>query len=618
MMIWLQCTLLWAQEGFWSLNNIPSNPEWEATRSQLTNRSSTLLSSIVQLPNCTGAIISKSGLVITNAHCIQSYIPEIDTTFHAYEHKEEQPIPNFFVYSSVSVMDVHEQVYKGISKNAIPDYIVYRTERNKRVLLKACREKSSSYRCQIHFDTTTLRYQLVQEERYEDIRIVHLSASQNSDIALVRVYKDGKPIITPQHLKAQSKEPKSLSSIAILGYPNRSHRYPIPIEWTFIQEFIEKTLLYTEKSKTIINASTSPNLHPLRKIILEMERNAKTFLKQYKETSPYEREENQFKNFITWTQEDPSRKKWADAAQEYRRLLTKQHKREQQLLELKWFSLSSDLLFSARRRYGWRESRKIHEKDRISGYRDQDKEALLLHIKNLNQKWNQETEAQLLEQMLRVSSLPSVQKFLKNYPNIEAAISDLYNNTEELLSIQKSLLHLNNRQSLPTNPWFTLGNALEQLHFDILLAQSKYENLQEKAHSVYVEGLQQWLNKRLYADANNSLRISFGTILSNTNLFPRTSYFAKEAALLYSYHRLLPFFTSNVDATHGNSGSVTINTQGEWVGILFGGNVARHTSPYFYANNTENHHISASNILWYFSSHPHWNNIVREVILTNE
>ncbi|MAA80227.1 MAG: hypothetical protein CL916_13315 [Deltaproteobacteria bacterium] len=616
MNLWLYCTFLFAQEGFWKPDALPSKPEWSKIRPRLTNQASTLLSSVVRLPNCTGAKISKSGLVITNAHCIHSYVQAYDTTFHAQEEYEETPLQNFYVYSTTSVSDVHQKVYKGISKNALQDYIEYRTERNKRVLLKSCHAGSMRYQCHIHFDTTTQRYQLVQEERYDDIRLVHLSSTSHSDIALIRIYKNGKPIPTPQHLKANIEEPKSHSDIAILGYPIHSHRHPLPIEWELLKEFMNTTLSYTARVKKTINASDTSKIVPLRKIIIEMEQNASIFLKQYQETSPYEILRSNHTAFINWTKQDPNRKKWRHATQEYIRILKKQHEIQLQLLELKYFSLSSDLLFSARRRYGWRESRKIPNTDRIAGYRDQDKEAFLLHIQNLSTKWNQKTETILLKQMLHASYLPAVQDFLKTYPTLEDAIFDLYTHTQPLLSTKDSLLHLNIRHPLPSNPWFSLGNKLEQLYFDLQESKIVHDTLQKKLHKAYMEGIQEWSVDSVYPDANGSLRISFGTLLSNANIFPRTSYFAKEAALLYSYHRWLPFFTSDVDATHGNSGSVTINKEGEWIGILFGGNVARHTSPYLYARNTENHHISTSNILWYFSSHPHWSNITNE--LTHE
>ena len=489
MIVWLYCTLLWAQEGFWKSDDIPPKLEWSIILPKLTNHASILLSSVVQLPNCTGAIISKSGLIITNAHCIQSYVQKIDTTFHAQKKTEERPIPNFFVHSTVAVSDVHKQIYRGISKNALPDYTKYRTERNKRVLLRSCHAESSRYKCHIHFDTTTQRYQLVQKEKYDDVRLVHQSSSKTSDIALIRIYKHGKPLVTPQHLKAKKEEPKSLSSIAIIGYPIHSHRYPLPIEWDLIQDFTKQTLLYTKRSKKIINASKAPNIHPLRDIIIEIEQNATVFRNQYQETSPKTLRNKAYSEFIGWIQKEPNGKKWIDAIQEYEHILKKKHDIELKLLELKWLSLSSELLFSARRRYGWRENRKIPDEQRIKGYRDQDKESLLLHIRHLSKKWHEDTESQLLAQMLNTSSLPAIKTFVKRYPSVDDAIFDLYKHTEPLLSIKEGLLHLNTRHPLPSNPWFSLGSALEQLYFDLLLSKKEYEKLQKKAHAVYMRGM---------------------------------------------------------------------------------------------------------------------------------
>jgi hypothetical protein len=220
--------------------------------------------------------------------------------------------------------------------------------------------------------------------------------------------------------------------------------------------------------------------------------------------------------------------------------------------------------------------------------------------------------------MLSQSSLLPVAQFLQSFSDISDAITHLYKNTEPLLSMRDSLLHINPRHPLPSNPWLSLGRDLEQLFFDLTATQKEYDRLRSQHYNQYVQGIKYWKTDTFYPDADGSLRISFGTILSNENIFPSTSLLGKGSSLLYEYHRRIPFFVSNVDATHGSSGSVTINQKGEWIGLLFGGNDNRHTSDFFFAKNTGHHHISTSNILWYFSSNPNWKNIISEMMQNDE
>lgn len=616
MILWLYTLLSFGEEGFWTTDSLPPKEEWSSIRPELTNRSSTLIRSIVSLPNCTGAIISESGLVITNAHCIQHYVDRNEHTVHAQNQQEEQIISDLYIYVTRSVVDIQSEVFRRIPDTALPSYVEYRTQRNQRVILRACRKESTDIRCTIHFDTSTQRYQLIQEERINDVRLVHLPSKtdRHSDIALVRLYKENTPLHSVQFLLPSNIEPPKDAPIALLGYPSVSHRYPHPIEWAFAkEEFLPKTRVYTKNALAILKKSKSYVHKHRRDMIQEIDHNARTLLNLYQQEAPSSKLYDRSTDFLIWTQNDPKRLVWAQAYHTYEQTIHKQNDIRTQLLELQWLSLSSDLLFSARRRYGWRESRTIPDEHRLSGYQDKDKERLILHFQQLASQWDGETEKELLAQVFQSSSLPTIQDFVHDFLDVPNAIKHLYEHKQLLLSTQESLNHINPKEALPSNPWLSLGSSLEQLFFDLTSTYKALEAIRIQNHKIYVKGLKHWQKENFYPDADGSLRVSFGVVRSNGNLFPRTSIFGEGSSLLYTYHHWIPFFVSDVDATHGSSGSVTINQQGEWIGMLFGGEHNRHTSSLFYAKNTQHHHISTSNILWYFSSNPMWSNILSEL-----
>ena len=74
-------------------------------------------------------------------------------------------------------------------------------------------------------------------------------------------------------------------------------------------------------------------------------------------------------------------------------------------------------------------------------------------------------------------------------------------------------------------------------------------------------------------------------------------------------------FSSNLDITNGNSGSATLNANGEWIGMVFDGNEGSMSNRWIYHPQLSRAiHIDVRYILWYMETTPkaHW--IIQELL----
>ena len=73
-------------------------------------------------------------------------------------------------------------------------------------------------------------------------------------------------------------------------------------------------------------------------------------------------------------------------------------------------------------------------------------------------------------------------------------------------------------------------------------------------------------------------------------------------------------FLSNVDSTGGNSGSATLNSQGELVGLLFDGTFDTVASDYLFdRDKTRSIHVDSRNMLWVMTEVDKATNLLREL-----
>jgi hypothetical protein len=472
-------------------------------------------------------------------------------------------------------------------------------------------------------DPIQKRYQLTVLFQYSDIRLVHLPARKlsNIDIAFIRVYEQGTPLSTPQYLTANIKLPQKEEPIAVLGFPQQSHRYPHPKEWMhLLQNEYPYIAMGTENFLSILQPfllqrSPQSKAHLLYAMMQETKENTKILSDLFSTEAPDTLIKQREQSFLEWTTKKSERKPYAQAYYAYEVLIAQQQSFAKDAIRLRWYSLASDLIFSARRRYGWRYNRPFPDANRIIGYKNNDNESIILHLEQLSSHLDEALDHKLLLYLFQQHPLPPVSSFLQGFTVVDSALIFLEDHKTELLHVQKSILQLDIRTPVPDNPWIDLGASLEQISFEIRKRDARIKYSLRKKHRIFMEGMSIFLSDSFYPDADGSLRVSFGRIQQNwmSDIFSFEEQNHHISSFVPKYLNWFPYFISNVDATPGSSGSPTINIHGEWIGILFGGNNTRHTSAWFHAKHTENRHISTQSIFWYLSLNPIWNNLLDEL-----
>jgi len=160
----------------------------------------------------------------------------------------------------------------------------------------------------------------------------------------------------------------------------------------------------------------------------------------------------------------------------------------------------------------------------------------------------------------------------------------------------------------------------------------------------YVEGLRATAPRSLSPDANSTLRITYGTILPPPD--KKSAAFTKASEILAKDTGVEPFdapklelekikakqfgpyidaalgdlpvdFMSDLDITGGNSGSPTLNSKGEFVGLAFDGTIEGVSSDVvFNVERTRTIHVDARYMAWIMDAIDQADNILTEIGIT--
>jgi hypothetical protein len=208
---------------------------------------------------CTGQLISKDGLLITNHHCGLESVQSHSSTEHDYltngfwtkTREEELPNPGLFVKFLIRVEDVTEQVKKELSDTLNEAQLQAALPKIYSKITKAATD-STTYTADVKSMFKADEFYLFVYETFKDVRLVGAPPFQigdfggdtdnwmwprhTGDFSMFRVYcsKDGKPAeyskdnvpyhpkyFLPISLAGEKKDDYAM----ILGYPGATDRY---------------------------------------------------------------------------------------------------------------------------------------------------------------------------------------------------------------------------------------------------------------------------------------------------------------------------------------------------------------------------------------------------------
>ncbi|HWA04277.1 MAG TPA: S46 family peptidase [Rhizomicrobium sp.] len=239
-----------ADEGMWTFDNFPSdkvkakygvdiNLKWLDT----VRFASVRLSS-----GCSASIVTKDGLVLTNHHCVRDCAQNLSTDktdyvkdgFAAAKQEDEKLCPGMQAEVLGGIYDVTPRVTAAAQGKTGQDFVKARDAEIAAVEKEGCAGKESLYRCQVVTLYQGGQYKLYMFRKYSDVRLVFAPEQQMAffggdpdnfnfprydlDCSFVRLYENGKPVSTPDHLKWRVDPPKEGEPVFVSGNPGTTQR----------------------------------------------------------------------------------------------------------------------------------------------------------------------------------------------------------------------------------------------------------------------------------------------------------------------------------------------------------------------------------------------------------
>ena len=238
-----------ADEGMWTFNNVPraeikKKYGFEVTDEWLKN---VRLASVRFNNGGSGSFVSPNGLVLTNYHIVEDIVAEVSTPqkdyakegFVAKTRAEEIKAPSLELNVLTSIEDVSSRINSAVKAGA-SDADAFAARRAEIAAIEAESLKATGMRS----DVVTLyqggQYNLYRYKKYTDVRLVFVPEFQaaffggdpdnfnfprfNIDMALVRVYENDQPVKPEHYLKWSTTGAKEGSLVFVTGHPGSTSR----------------------------------------------------------------------------------------------------------------------------------------------------------------------------------------------------------------------------------------------------------------------------------------------------------------------------------------------------------------------------------------------------------
>jgi V8-like Glu-specific endopeptidase len=242
-----------ADEGMWTFDNFPHAEVAKRYGINVTDAYlDKLRQSTVRLETgCTASFVSPEGLVLTNHHCVSTCLadnssPQRDLVangFSAATREQELRCQGAQASVLADTEDVTARVTNAIAGVAAADVAA---ARNKALTTleaecEAAAKKSGAPRaCEVVTLYQGGQYWLYKYKRYDDVRLAfapeHAVAAFGGDpdnfqfprwcldMALLRVYENGAPAVTPTHLTFEWGGAKQGEAVFVAGHPGTTQR----------------------------------------------------------------------------------------------------------------------------------------------------------------------------------------------------------------------------------------------------------------------------------------------------------------------------------------------------------------------------------------------------------
>lgn len=630
----------------------------------LTDLTGFPMGAIVSLGGCTASFVSDQGLVATNHHCVYGSVQYNSTAdnnllkngFLAKSFKEELPAtPGSRIYVTEEINEVTDLVNTGLTEKMSGTDRYKVIDKNSKTLVAEC-ENDDRYRCSVVNFHGGLEYYLFKQLTIRDVRLVHAPASSigkyggdidnwmwprhTGDYGFYRAYvnKDGQPAdysddnvpYQPKHhLKVNKSGVDEDDYIMVLGYPGRTNRYRTNYEvenqftWVYPQ-----AKAYREEIINLIHQHSEEGSEARIKYestlagLANYAKNYGSMIHSYNKGSFQSRKEVLEANLITWLNSDSQRKaKYGDPLTGLNKLLKMNNSQQARDLILGYLRYSK-MLSTANQLHRLAVEKQKPNLERESGYQDRDIARFEQNMKAVDRRYDANIDQEIIVAMLthyvalpKTERVNSIDKFFglsKSTPDnfsekkLRKQLSKMYKKTK--LNSQEQRLAWMDKD---VNDFEKSNDPFIQFAVNTFKERKAIEDKsKELAGNIqayrpkYMQALIAYFNDNnlpVYADANSTLRITYGNVkgyspqdgltatpyttlegitAKNTGISPFNAP-KKQLDLIANKHYgkyvkksigSVPVnFLGTLDITGGNSGSPTLNNKAEFVGLVFDG-----------------------------------------------
>ena len=494
------------------------------------------------------------------------------------------------------------------------------------------------------------------------------------DFALLRAYtaqdgsseeynEDNIPYKSDSFLKISAKGVDDNDFVMVVGYPGRTNRTITfnEIKWDLEIGF-QETVKFLERGIELMDENTNSSDGSILKY-----RGLKSGYENYhKKISGQIDGASNFKLLetekIKWTQfldfvENQATEIDKNYLNELLNLINQDHEKA---IAKRYYGNSS-LISQAKIIYRNAFEKGKTDAERKPGYQERDQERITNRIKSLDYSFDPRVDKAIFKDRLMVyagidSSLRRIvySKLLKLDESEEMILrkvdeiySTKYKNSEGFLTMLEMTLDELNESSDPLiifaketfNESMEYEKETEENGAKKQLLKSKFISLLKRYYELS--------GKQMYADANGTLRVTYGNV-AGVSLKDGLIYepFTRLEGIAQKHSGIKPFnastkllsliekkdygryfykpinsvpvnFLSTLDITNGNSGSATINSKFELVGLAFDGMLETIISDYKYIPEARSISVDSRYLLWTLEKFENADNIINELTIVN-
>jgi hypothetical protein len=512
---------------------------------------------------CTGEIISKDGLLLTNHHCGYGTIQSHSTVEHDYlsdgfwamSHEEELVNPGLSVRFLVRIEDVSDRVLSELTDDMTED------ERSKKVneigdKIEEEAKEGTNYTASVRSFFSGNEYYLFVYEIFRDVRLVGAPPSSigkfgadtdnwmwprhTGDFSLFRVYTapDGSPSeyaeenipLKPKHyLPISAKGVKQGDFSMIMGYPGGTDRYMTSYGVKLAIEESNMTIVKIREEKLAIMREGMDADEAVRIQYASKYAGTANYWKYFigqtkglKRLKVYDKKVAQEKRFTKWVNADAERKAtYGEALSDIKKgyEIMKTYNLSRWYYREAIYRGSEILGFAGR--FGT--LRKLLEDDaeqeKIDKAVDQLKATTERHFKNYNTSIDQHMLAAMMNMFylnVPVEQQPEMlaEMARKNGGDFTEWAADVFE--KSIFSNPESVYaFLDNPKAkkIEKDPAYTAMRAFSDVYTELRSKMNESNDYFSRGNRLYIAGLREMdKDKVFYPDANFTMRLTYGTV----------------------------------------------------------------------------------------------------------